>query len=120
MAFRQAAQVGMREGMPQCEPVLLEPVMDVTVRCPSDATARINAILPRRRGQIIGSDARDGWDGWDEIHALVPASEMQDLIIELRSATAGVGSFVQEFDHLAEIGGRLAEEVAGKYGRGAG
>jgi elongation factor G len=120
MAFRQAAQVGMREGMPQCEPVLLEPVMDVTVRCPSDATARINAILPRRRGQIIGSDAREGWDGWDEIHALVPASEMQDLIIELRSATAGVGSFVQEFDHLAEIGGRLAEEVAGKYGRHAG
>ncbi len=64
MAFRQAAQIGMREGMPQCEPVLLEPVMDVTVRCPTDATARINAILPRRRGQIIGSDARAGWDGW--------------------------------------------------------
>lgn len=120
MAFRQAAQVGMREGMPQCEPVLLEPVMDVTVRCPSEATARINAILPRRRGQIIGSDAREGWDGWDEIHALVPASEMQDLVIELRSATAGVGSFVQEFDHLAEISGRLAEDIAGKYGRHAG
>ncbi len=117
MAFRQAAQIGMREGMPQCEPVLLEPVMDVMVRCPTEATARINAILPRRRGQIIGSDARQGWDGWDEIHALVPAAEMQDLIIELRSATSGVGSFVQEFDHLAEIGGRLAEEVAGKYGR---
>ena len=69
------------------------------------------------RGQIIGSDARAGWDGWDEIHALVPAAEMQDLIIELRSATAGVGSFVQEFDHLAEIGGKLAEEIAGRYGR---
>ncbi|MBN9311001.1 elongation factor G [Devosia sp.] len=120
MAFRQAAQIGMREGMPQCEPVLLEPVMDVTVRCPSEATARINAILPRRRGQIIGSDAREGWDGWDEVHALVPASEMQDLIVELRSATAGVGSFVQEFDHLAEIGGKVAEEIAGKYGRHAG
>ncbi|MDC9823997.1 elongation factor G [Devosia sp. ZB163] len=120
MAFRQAAQIGMREGMPQCEPVLLEPVMDVTVRCPSEATARINAILPRRRGQIVGSDARDGWHGWDEIHALVPASEMQDLIVELRSATAGVGSFVQEFDHLAEMSGRLADEVAQKYGRHAG
>ncbi len=43
MAFRQAAQIGMREGMPQCEPVLLEPVMNVTVHCPTDATARINA-----------------------------------------------------------------------------
>lgn len=119
MAFRQAAQIGMREGMPQCEPVLLEPVMEVTVHCPTDSTARINAILPRRRGQIVGSDTRAGWDGWDDIHAFVPAAEMQDLIIELRSATAGVGSFEQAFDHLAEINGRLAEEIAGKYGRQA-
>ncbi|MGV3490100.1 MAG: elongation factor G [Devosia sp.] len=117
MAFRQAAQIGMREGMQQCEPVLLEPVMNVTVHCPTEATARINAILPRRRGQIIGSDARENWPGWDEVHAMVPASEMQDLIIELRSATAGVGSFVQQFDHLAELGGRQAEEVASRYGR---
>jgi elongation factor G len=117
MAFRQAAQLGMREGMPQCEPVLLEPIMDVTVWCPSDSTARINAILPRRRGQIIGSDARQDWDGWDEIRAQVPAAEMQDLIVEIRSATAGVGSFIMEFDHLAELGGRAAEEVAHRYGR---
>jgi len=117
MAFRQAAQLGMREGMPQCDPVLLEPIMDVTVWCPSDSTARINAILPRRRGQIIGSDARQDWEGWDEIHAQVPAAEMQDLIVEIRSATAGVGSFVMEFDHLAELNGRAAEEVAERYGR---
>jgi elongation factor G len=117
MAFRQAAQLGMREGMPQCDPVLLEPIMDVTVWCPSDSTARINAILPRRRGQIIGSDARQGWDGWDEIRAQVPAAEMQDLIVEIRSATAGVGSFVMEFDHLAELNGRVAEEVAERFGR---
>lgn len=117
MAFRQAAQLGMREGMPQCDPVLLEPIMDVTVWCPSDSTARINAILPRRRGQIIGSDTRQGWDGWDEIRAQVPAAEMQDLIVEIRSATAGVGSFVMEFDHLAELNGRMADEVAERYGR---
>ncbi len=117
MAFRQAAQIGMREGMPQCDPVLLEPVMNVTVYCPTEATARINGILPRRRGQIVGSDARDGWEGWDEIHAQVPAAEMQDLIIELRSATAGVGSFVQNFDHLAELTGRMADDIAQRYGR---
>lgn len=119
MAFRQAAQLGMREGMPQCEPVLLEPIMDVTVHCPSEATARINAILPRRRGQIVGSDPREGWDGWDDVRALVPAAEMQDLIVELRSATAGVASYEQHFDHLAEITGRLAEDVASRYGRQA-
>jgi elongation factor G len=117
MAFRQAAQLGMREGMQLCEPVLLEPIMEVTVWCPSDSTARINAILPRRRGQVIGSDARQDWDGWDEIRAQVPAAEMQDLIVEIRSATAGVGSFIMEFDHLAELSGRAAEEVTERYGR---
>ena len=117
MAFKQAAQIAMREGMPEASPVLLEPVMDVVVHCPADANARINAILSGRRGQIVGSDTRAGWPGWDEIRAQVPAAEIQDLIIELRSATAGVGSFVQRFDHFAELSGRLAEEVTSKFGR---
>lgn len=117
MAFKQAAQIGMREGMPEASPVLLEPIMDVTVYCPSDANARINAILSSRRGQIVGSDTREGWPGWDEVRAQVPAAEMQDLIIELRSATAGVGSYVQRFDHFAELSGRLADEVASKFGK---
>jgi elongation factor G len=49
----------------------------------------------------------------------MPASELQDLIVELRSATAGVGSFVTRFDHFAELGGRLAEEVTSKFGKQA-
>ncbi len=119
MAFKQAAQIAMREGMPEASPVLLEPIMDVTVHCPSEANARINAILSGRRGQISGSDTRPGWPGWDEIRAQVPAAEIQDLIIELRSATAGVGSFIQRFDHFAELSGRLAEEVTSKFGKQA-
>jgi elongation factor G len=118
-AFRAAAQLAMREGMPKASPVLLEPIMEITVYCPSEATARINAILSRRRGQIAGSDARDGWDGWDQLRAMLPAAEVEDLIIELRSATAGVGSFEQRFDHLAELTGRLAEEVTERLGRQA-
>lgn len=117
MAFKQAARLGMVEGMAEASPVLLEPVMDVTVYCPSEANPRINAILSARRGQIVGSDNRDGWPGWDEIRAQVPASAMQDLIIELRSATAGVGSYVQRFDHFAELGGRLADDVTRQFGR---
>ena len=117
MAFRQAARLAMVEGMTEAAPVLLEPVMDVTVHCPSDANARINAILSGRRGQIVGSDTREGWPGWDEIRAQVPAAEVQDLIVELRSATAGVGSFTQRFDHFAELGGRLADDVASRFGR---
>ena len=117
MAFKQAARIAMVEGMPEASPVLLEPVMDVTVYCPSDSNAKINAILSGRRGQIVGSDSRDGWPGWDEVRAQMPAAEIQDLIIELRSATAGVGSFTQHFDHFAELSGRLAEEVTSKFGR---
>ncbi|MDP1732234.1 MAG: elongation factor G [Devosia sp.] len=118
-AFKSAAQTAMREGMPEAAPVLLEPIMEVTVYCPSEANARINAILSRRRGQILGSDSREGWPGWDEVRAQMPAAEIQDLIVELRSATAGVGSFVQKFDHFSELTGRLADEVTSKFGKQA-
>ena len=49
----------------------------------------MNAILSGRRGQILGFDTREGWDGWDVVRAKMPESEIGDLIIEVRSATAG-------------------------------
>ena len=111
MAFRQAGRIGMSEGMPQCNPVLLEPVMSVDIAIPSEATAKINGIIPQRRGQILGFDSRPGWPGWDVVQAHIPESEMDDLIVELRSVTAGVGTFTARFDHLTEITGRLADQV---------
>ena len=93
MAFRTAAQIGMREGMPQCRPVLLEPVLKVEIAVPSEATARVNGIVSQRRGQLLGFDARPGWKGWDVVEALIPQAEIRDLIVDLRSATAGVGTF---------------------------
>ena len=62
-AFRTAARIGMSEGLPQCQPVLLEPIHVVEIVCPTDATAKINAILSGRRGQILGFDTREGWHG---------------------------------------------------------
>jgi elongation factor G len=111
MAFRQAGRLAMSEGMPKCNPVLLEPIMAVEIAVPSDATSTINATISQRRGRILGFDAREGWPGWDVVQALIPESEMQDLIVELRSATAGVGTFNAKFDHLAELTGRLADQV---------
>lgn len=111
MAFRQAGRLAMSEGMPKCSPVLLEPIMAVSIAVPSEANARINGIISQRRGQILGFDARQGWPGWDVIEAHIPESEMDNLIIDLRSATAGVGSFTFGFDHLAEVSGRLKEQV---------
>jgi elongation factor G len=110
-AFRMAGRIAMSEGMPKCAPVLLEPVMAVKISVPSEATPRINGMISSRRGQILGFDARPGWDGWDVIEAQMPEAEMQDLIIELRSATAGAGSFEAAFDHFVEVTGKLAEQV---------
>jgi elongation factor G len=111
MAFRIAGRIALADGLPQCDPVLLEPIHEVEIVCPNDATARINAILSGRRGQILSFDTREGWDGWDTVRALMAEAEIGDLIIEVRSATAGVGSFTFKFDHMAELSGRAANQI---------
>ena len=111
MAFRIAGRVGMAEGLPQCQPVLLEPIHLVEIVCPNEATAKMNAILAGRRGQILGFDTREGWPGWDTVRAQMAEAEIGDLIIEVRSATAGVGSFAFKFDHMAELTGRTADQI---------
>jgi elongation factor G len=111
MAFRIAGRIGLVEGLPQCTPVLLEPIHQVEIVCPSEATAKMNALMAGRRGQILGFDTRAGWDGWDVVRVQMPESEVGDLIVEVRSATAGVGSFTFKFDHMAELTGRTAEQI---------
>jgi len=111
MAFRIAGRIGINEALPQCNPVLLEPIHTVEIVCPTDATAKINAILSGRRGQILSFDTREGWSGWDVVRAKMPESEIGDLIIEVRSATAGVGSFTFKFDHMAELTGKPADQI---------
>ena len=104
--------MAINEALPKCSPVLLEPVLEVTVAVPQEFTAKIQRILSGRRAQILGFDARPGWKGWDEVRANLPQSEIQDLIIELRSVSQGVSTFDARFDHMAELVGRLAEKVA--------
>jgi len=111
MAFRQAGRIGISDALPQAQPVLLEPIHLVEIVCPTDATAKINAILSGRRGQILGFDTREGWDGWDVVRSKMPESEIGDLIVEVRSATAGVGSFTFKFDHMAELTGKTADQI---------
>ena len=109
MAFRAAARLGLADALPKARPVLLEPVLAVDVMVPSEALSRASGIVSARRGQILGYEAREGWEGWDVLKALIPEADMGDLIIELRSVSAGVGSYSARFDHLAEVVGRSAE-----------
>ena len=60
---------------------------------------------------MLGYDAREGWPGWDTVQANMPEAEVQNLIIELRSATAGVGTFIYEHDHMQELTGREADQI---------
>jgi elongation factor G len=111
MAFRAAARVALDEALAKARPVLLEPILSVTIYVPSDALARASALVSSRRGQILGFESREGWKGWEALRALIPEAEIGDLIIELRSATSGVGAFETKFDHLAELSGKAADHV---------
>lgn len=111
MAFKLAAIAGMKEAMPNCDPVLLEPICEVRVFVPNAYTAKVQGLISKRRGQILGFDAKDGWPGWDSVSAHMPQSELHDMIVELRSLTFGVGTYEWTFDHLSELTGRLADDV---------
>jgi len=112
MAFKAAARVACTEGLPQCNPVLLEPILEVHISVPSEHTNKAQKIITSHRaGQILGYDAKPDWPGWDVVDGYVPQSEMQGLIVELRSQTQGIGSFTWAFHHLQELEGRDADKV---------
>ncbi len=110
-AFKQAARLAMQSGLPNCEPVLLEPIERITLATPVEFTANILRLVRNRRGQVLGYDAKPNWTGWDEVTAYLPMAEMQSLITELRSLTQGVGFFHWEDDHLQEVPDKIAEQV---------
>jgi len=94
-AFKQAARLAMTEGLPKCHPVLLEPILSVTVLAPSEYTAKVL--------QLISG---------------LPQAEMQDFIVELRSLTMGVGFFQWDEDHLQEVPDKLRDAVLAMQGNG--
>lgn len=122
MAFRTAARLGMIEALNKADPILLEPVLAVSIYVPSEAMSRATSIVSSRRGQIMGFGPRPGWESWDKLEALIPEAEIGGLVIELRSATSGAGFFEAAFDHLTEVVGRQARDAVAhaQAARGAG
>ncbi|GBE73486.1 elongation factor EF-G [Microcystis aeruginosa NIES-87] len=117
-AFKQAARLAMTEGLPKCHPVLLEPILSVTVLAPSEYTAKVLQLISGKRGQIQGFEASEEWKGWDQVTAHLPQAEMHDLIVELRSLTMGVGFFQWDEDHLQEVPDKLRDAVLAMQGNG--
>ena len=110
-AFKQAARIAMTEGMTHCSPVLLEPILEITVSVPNDFTSKALQLITGKRGQILGYDRIPNWHSWDMVTGYLPQAEMHDFIIELRSLTLGVGFFNWQVAHLQEVPDQLAQNI---------
>lgn len=110
MAFKIAGSMAFKEGMSKADPVLLEPIMMVDVMMPEEYLGDVMGDLSSRRGQIEGMDSVDGVQ---QVHALVPLSEMFGYATALRSRTQGRGTFVMQMHSFAEVPKSLMEDIVG-------
>ncbi len=110
-AFKQAARIAMTEGMQNCAPQLLEPILTINLYIPNEFTSNALQLVSGKRGQILGYESATDWQGWDHITAHFPIAEMHNLIIELRSLTFGVGFFDWQYDHLQEVPDKVSEKI---------
>lgn len=111
LAFRTAGRIAMSEALAAASPHLLEPIQHLEILSPGNASSRISSALASRRGQMLGIAPREGWSRWDRLEALLPEAELQGLDSELRSLSQGLATYSARFDHLAELNGKLAEDV---------
>ncbi|HUJ33738.1 MAG TPA: elongation factor G [Solirubrobacteraceae bacterium] len=109
MAFRLAGSLAMKQAMEQAGPVLLEPIMLVTVAAPEDAVGDVIGDLNSRRGRPLGMEPVGA--GMTEVKAEVPMAEMLSYAPDLRSITGGQGEFTMEFLRYEEVPGHLAGKV---------
>ncbi|NLC54045.1 MAG: elongation factor G [Firmicutes bacterium] len=108
MAFKIAASMAFKKGFMDANPILLEPIMNVTVTVPEEYMGDIIGDLNKKRGRILGMDPERGYQ---IIRAHVPLSEMFKYAIDLRSITQGRGEFEMEFDHYEEVPANQVEAI---------
>jgi elongation factor G len=108
LSFKIAASMALKDGILQAKPVLLEPIMTVSIRVPEVFMGEVNRDLNGRRGRVMGMDQADGLQ---VINAQVPQAELFSYATELRSITGGRGTFSAELDHYEEVPAHVAEKV---------
>jgi len=108
LAFKMAAQIAFRDGFMQAKPMILEPIMKVTVTVPENYTGDIMGDMNKRRGRILGMDKVGKKQ---VINAEAPHSEMLKYAIDLRSMTQGRGSFTMEFDRYEDSPSDVQQKV---------
>ena len=108
MAFQLAAGIGLRTALEQAQPVLLEPIMNVTVIGPEDIMGDIMSDLNSKRGRILGTEQVGTMQA---IKAQVPQSEMMRYAADLRAISQGRASYEVEFSHYEELPAHMTEQV---------
>ena len=109
IAFKTAAQIAYREGIPQANPIILEPIGKLAVSIPDTYMGDIMSDLSKRRGTPLGMSAAD--NGYQVIEAEVPLREMSSYAIDLRSITQGRGSFTVKFERYQETPAPVQEKI---------
>ena len=109
MAFKTAASLAYKAGLPQASPIILEPIGSLKVQVPDDTTGDMMGELNKRRGRVLGMNSIG--DGMTEIEAETPMSEMQDFATLVRQMTQGSGSFTLEFLRYDPLPGNLEAAV---------
>jgi elongation factor G len=109
MAFKTAAQLAFKEGIPQANPVILEPIGYLTVTVPETNTGDIMSDLSKRRGSPMGMSLDA--DGMQVVEAEVPMGEMSSYAIDLRSISQGRGSFTLRFVRYEEAPGNVQQKI---------
>ena len=114
MAFKVAAALALKKGVPEANPVLLEPVYNVDVVVPEEYMGDIMGDFSSRRGRILGMEHHRNRKGIIVVKAQVPLSEMKGYVTVLRSMTQGKGTFNMEFFAYEEVPKKLMDEIIAK------
>ena len=108
IAFKIAAAQALKKGLSQGQPVLVEPIMKLTITVPDSYTGDITSDLNTKRGRVLGMNPGNGVN---VIEAQAPYAELLRYALNLRSLTQGRGSFAMEFDHYEEVPAHLSQKV---------
>ena len=109
MAFKMAASIAFKAGIPDASPVLLEPICSLSAYIPDNNTGDIIGELNKRRGRVLGMNPTE--DGLQEIIADVPQSEMSDFATAMRSISQGRGYFTMEFARYEQVPSHLEAKI---------
>jgi elongation factor G len=108
MAFKIAGSLAFKKAMEEAKPVLLEPIMNISIVTPDEFMGDIMGDLNGKRGRVLGMDSK----GKNQVvKANVPMAEFLKYAPDLNSMTGGRGIFTMEFSHYAEVPAHISEKI---------